>query len=142
MTRSQIANGFGILLNGHEPKRSINAQDSSFDNTPNEVYANSPTSLTDENVASSMPTGGQVSTESRETYSPNALTSEPSFGQKTRIYPLGYGYCQCGVDFGTQKHASGIYSMYFPGHQGKNNKQRVEGDLRFSELQHKYNLLS
>jgi hypothetical protein len=32
--------------------------------------------------------------------------------------------------------------MYFPGHHGTTNKQRAEGDSRFSELEHKYNLLS
>ena len=41
---------------------------------------------------------------------------EPPFGQKTRLYPFRYGYCQCGCNQRTQQTGSGIYPMYLPGH--------------------------
>ena len=129
-------------LDDHEPKPAGHTQESARENTRTDLNLAASDASADNARPSPTPTGAHVSTEARTTYSSNKGTPEPTFGQKTRLYPFGYGYCQCGCGGPTQRHGSGIYSMYLPGHHGTADKPRPEGDPYFSELQIKYNLLS
>ncbi len=129
-------------LDGHAPRPTNLAQDASLEETTNDVDVKSVEAIQDNDPASSLNIGAPISSEARDTYSPSARTPEPSFGQKTRLYPFGYGYCHCGCRGPTPRHPSGIYSMYLPGHHGTTDKSRAGGDPHISELQHTYNLLS
>ncbi len=129
-------------LDGHEPKPAGHAQESARENTRNEVNVASLAGSKDDFPAPSKLTGEPVSNAVMENYPSNGRTPEPTFGQKTRLYPFGYGYCQCGCGGPTQRYASGIYPMYLSSHHGTADKSRLEVDPHFSELQHKYNLLS
>ena len=36
----------------------------------------------------------------------------PELGEKTRLYPHGYGFCQCGCEQQTKPSRTGVYPMY------------------------------
>ena len=42
--------------------------------------------------------------------------TDPAFGEKTRLYPCGYGYCQCGCGQTTPQTVSGNYAMFLREH--------------------------
>jgi hypothetical protein len=57
---------------------------------------------------------------------PTGVKREPSFGQRTRFYPFGYGYCQCGCKGTTERFSSGIYPMYLPGHHSSDSNLKSQ----------------
>ncbi|GEM_PF-4594596 len=48
---------------------------------------------------------------------PPLSEKNPVLGEKTRLYPYGYGFCQCGCRQSTQPFPSGIYPRYLPSHR-------------------------
>jgi hypothetical protein len=47
------------------------------------------------------------------------LRTNPTFGERTKDYPHGYGYCQCGCSQVTHQALSGVYARYVRGHHLK-----------------------
>lgn len=125
-------------LDGHEPNPARSAEGCPIENTMNDANVHTLKGVSVEDPSALALTNEPIATGTRMNNLPGRRTREPSFGQKTRNYPLGYGYCQCGCGLRTERHASGIHSMFLQGHVGTINKHSVEDDSRLSELQHKY----
>lgn len=119
-------------LEGHEPNPDRNAQNYPKTKTTDDATLPSFNRLSVEDSAASALTNNRISTEAKEIYLSKSRSREPTFGEKTRTHPFGYGYCQCGCGIQTQKHASGIRSMYLQGHVGRTDIQAGEGDSRLS----------